>query len=372
MDVTKWQEIQQWNLGLQHEFPRSNFLNVSYVGNVGHHLQQSVNIDQVPVGSGTQNVPALANTPGCDSHGNCDVQYILMNNLQSSVFFVPYRGYSAIQQRQMSGNSNYNSLQVNFRHTFGYGLSYQAAYTWSHELDDMFQGGGCNCSGTNGVNDENLHRWYGTGGINQSQMLVVNYVYEAPKFKSIPNRLVRGILGGWEVSGISSFLSGPPIAVQCSIAGMSTGIGGNAQCNSLGHLQVEKGVIDDPQFGPTPSWFNPALLGQITTSQLAANNQPGMFGYIGKYAMAGPGRNNWDLALLRNFRIPWLGEQGSLQFRAESFNTFNHPQWTAVNLFCSSLTTPGASCNGADNIGNGEVSAAASPRILQLGLKLKF
>jgi hypothetical protein len=373
VNLTKWQEIQQWNFGVQHQFPDNNILSVSYVGTVGHHLQQTVNIDQVPVGVGTQNVPALAGTPGCDSHGNCNAQYILMNTLQPSVFFVPYRGYSQIQQRQMTGNSNYNSLQVNFRHAFTHGLTFQAAYTWSHELDDMFQGGGCNCNGTNGVNDENLSRWYGTGGLNQTQMLVLNYVYNLPFFKSTSNHVIRSTLGGWEISGITSFLTGHPIAVQCSIAGMATGIGGNAQCNSLGNLGVQKGVIDDPQFGPTPSWFNPNLLGQVTVPQLYANNEPGMFGYIGKYAMTGPGRNNWDLAILKNFQAPWFhGEHSSVQFRAESFNTFNHPQWTGVNLSCSSLTTPGGPCNGPQNIGNSEVSSAASPRILQLGLKFVF
>jgi hypothetical protein len=369
----KWQEIEQWNFGVQHQFPGSNILSVSYVGTVGHHLQQTVNINQVPVGVGTENVPALAGTPGCNAQGNCNVQSILMNTLEPSIFFVPYRGYSTIEQRQMSGNSNYNSLQVNLRHSFSYGLTFQAAYTWSHELDNMFQAGGCNCNGTNGVNDENLQRWYDTGGLNQTQMLVLNYVYTLPFFKHSSNRLTRQVLGGWEVSGISSFLTGPPIAVQCAIAGMATGIGGNSQCNSLGNLGVQKGVIDDPQFGPTPSWFNPSLLGQITVPQLSANNEPGMFGYMGKFAMAGPGRNNWDLALLRNFQIPWFhGEHSSAQFRAESFNTFNHPQWTGVNLFCSSLTAPGAPCNGSQNIGNGEVSSAALPRILQLGLKFIF
>ena len=158
---------------------------------LGHHLQQNVNINQVPVGVGTENVPALAGTPGCDAQGNCNVQTILINKLQPTVFFVPYRGYASIAQRQMTGNSNYNSLQTNFRHAFSYGLTFQAAYTWSHELDNMFQGGGANSGGTNGINDDELQRWYGTGGLNQSQMLILNYVYELPFFKGASNHLVR-------------------------------------------------------------------------------------------------------------------------------------------------------------------------------------
>jgi hypothetical protein len=141
----------------------------------------------------------------------------------------------------------------------------------------------------------------------------------------------------------------------------------------LGHLGVQKSVVDDPQFGPTPSWFDPSVIGQITVPQLSANNQPGMFGYMGKNPLRGPGRNNWDLAVIRNFQTPWFNsEHSSLQFRLESYNTFNHPQWSAVNLFCSSETAPGAPCSGSQNIGNGEVSAASRPRILQLGLKFVF
>ena len=373
VSVPKWQEIQQFNLGVQHQFRGNNILGVSYVGSLGHHLQQNVNINQVPVGVGTLNAPALAGAQGCDSQGNCNVQYILMNTLQPSVFFTPYRGYTNINQRQMTGNSNYNSLQVSFRHTFSHGLALQAAYTWAHSLDNMFQGGSSNSGSTNGVNDEDLHRWYGNGGLNQAQVLLLNYVYDLPFFKSSSNRLARVALAGWEVSGITGFQTGNPIDLQCGIAGMASGIGGPVLCNSLGHLGIKKGVVNDPQFGPTPSWFDPSVLGQITVPQLRADNQPGMFGYLGKNPITGPGRNNWDIALLKNFTLPWFkGEHSSMQFRLETYNTFNHPQWSGVSLSCSSETTPGGPCNGDQNVGNGEVSAAARPRIMQLGLKFIF
>jgi len=373
MNFSKWQEIQQFNLGVQHQFPGNNILSVSYVGSLGRHIQQTININQVPVGVGTENVPALAGTTGCDAQGNCDVQSILMSDVQSTEFFVPYRGWTSIEQRQMTGNSNYSSLQVNFRHAFGRGLTFQTTYTWSHELDNMFQSGDVNGSPTNGINDENLHRWYGTGGLNQTQMLLLNYVYELPFLKHASNRAARYVLSGWQIGGISSFLTGTPLSVTCGINGMSTGIGGPTGCNSLGHLSIKKGVVNDPQFGPTPTWFDPSLLGQVTVNQLSADNQPGMFGYIGKSALTGPGRNDWDLALFRNIQVPWFkGEPSSLQFRLETYNTFNHPQWTGVNLFCTGATTPGGPCNGDQNIGNSEVSSAARPRILQLGLKFIF
>ena len=147
--------------------------------------------------------------------------------------------------------------------------------------------------------------------------------------------------------------------------------GGNVLCNGLGKFGISKGTTNDPTFGPTPTWFDPSMIGQITTGQLAANNEPGMFGYLGKNPITGPGRNYWDMGLTKNFDLLWRSaEHTTLQFRAETFNTFNHPQWSTVSLFCSGLTAPGAPCNGPNNIGNGEVSGAWDSRIMQLGLRL--
>jgi len=88
---------------------------------------------------------------------------------------------------------------------------------------------------------------------------------------------------------------------------------------------------------------------------------------------AGPGRNNWDMGVTKNFYLPWFnGERSKLQFRWETFNTFNHPQWNGVAVFCSSVTAPGEPCNGSNNVGNGEVAGACNPRIMHLGLRREF
>ena len=154
---------------------------------------------------------------------------------------------------------------------------------------------------------------------------------------------------------------------------MSSGVGGNVLCNPLGKLRVKKSTIVDPEFGPTPGWFDPANLGQITIPQLRADNEPGMFGTMAKNPIAGPGVNDWDLGLTKNFELPWFGsEHSTLQFRWETFNTFNHPQFSGIDFSCSSLTLPGQPCNGPNNIGNGEVTSAFPPRIMQLGLRLVY
>jgi Tol biopolymer transport system component len=85
-----------------------------------------------------------------------------------------------------------------------------------------------------------------------------------------------------------------------------------------------------------------------------------MFGYMGRNQLTGPGRNNWDMAPLKDFELPWFGtERSRLQFRWETFNTFNHPQWQWINAGCSDLTPPGAPCGDPENnLRNGQVNAA--------------
>jgi hypothetical protein len=250
----------------------------------------------------------------------------------------------------------------------GHGLTVQTAYTWAHAIDDS-----TSTYFSTGVDDSNMRRWFATSDLNRTQVFEANFVYALPFFKSSPSPVVRNALGGWTVSGIASFFTGEPVNFQCGINGMSSGIGEGLMCNTLGHLAIHKGVVNDPQFGRTPTWFDPGVIAQPTVDQLSANNQPGMFGYMGRNVLTGPGRNNWDMALLKNFETPWFGaEHSTVQFRLETFNTFNHPQWQTINVFCSSATAPGQPCNGPNNIGNGEVAGTWSPRVVQLALKFIF
>jgi hypothetical protein len=318
------------------------------------------------------NAPALAGTnPYCDASGNCDVQNVLINNLAPSIYFVPYRGYATIDAREYTSVSNYNSLQVNFRHTVGRGLALQGAYTWAHAIDDGNTSGAFNSLE---VNDYDLKRWRATSNLSQVQVLTLNFIYSLPFFKSSPNRFAKQALGGWELSGISSFATGQPVNFGCGISGLSTGVGGGARCNSLGPVKIQKGVTNDSVFGPMATWFDPNTVGQITVPQLRADNEPGMFGYMGRNPLTGPGRNNWDVALLKDFLLPFgKSERPTIQFRWETFNTFNHTQWQGVNAGCNSSTPAGAPCGGDQyNYGNGEVSSAWPARIMQFGLKFIF
>jgi hypothetical protein len=193
---SKWGSVQQFSLGMQHEFPGSNLFNLGYVGNLGRHLSRCRELNQVPIGVRTSNSPALAglvgtnggnpsegipsdiNKPLCDTAGNCDVQTALLYNEVPNTFFVPYRGYTTIGMNENTAVSNYNSLQANFRHSFGQGLTLQASYTWSHAIDDA-----STTYSRTGVDDSNLSRWRATSALNRTQVLEMNYTYELPFLK---------------------------------------------------------------------------------------------------------------------------------------------------------------------------------------------
>jgi len=369
--ISKWPSVQQFNLTAQHEFRGNNLLSVAYVGTLGRHTAITQQLNQVAEGVSTENVPALAGATDCDSSGNCQVQTILENKLQSVNFFVPYRGYSTISEYANAGKSNYNALQVVGTHPFGHGLMVQAAYSWSHWLDIGSSGGdGC-------VDSTNLERCYANADYNRTQSLALSCVYSLPFLNhpsgTFASKALSEGLGGWRISGITSIFSGLPFNPSCGVSGYATAIGGSMLCNSLGPLKIQKGTINYAPYGPTPSWFTPGIYGQPNQSQLASSGEPGMFGYMSRNTMTGPGRNNWDMALLKDFGLPWRGgERSRLEFRFETFNTFNHPQWYAVNAGCSGNTGFGQPCSGSNNPSVGTVSSDWSARVLQLGIKLTF
>jgi len=389
----KWPSVQQYNLTVEHEFPGNNLLSVAYVGALGRHLARSIPLNEImpsTVANGaTLSAPALHGLTGtvaanptygipgdkgqtlCDASGNCNAQNVLIygEGVSGSLFFAPYEGYGGIEMKENTAVSTYSALQGSFRHTFTHGLTLQAAYTWEHAIDTS-----TSTYNENGesIDDSNLSRWKATGDLNRTHVLQLNYIYAIPAFKNSPNAFLRQSLGGWQLSGITSFFTGEPTDFNCGVTGFSSGNSGAVRCNTVGKVQIKKGTYNDPTFGPTPTWWDPSVVTQPLFSQLLANGEPGMFGYMGRNQLTGPGRNNFDLALEKNIQTPWFrGEHGTIQFRLETFNTFNHPQWKYVNTGCSGNNSFGVACNN-NTTTPGEVNTAWDPREMQLGLKFIF
>jgi len=330
----------QWNFNIQRQLTTNDLVTVAYVGNVGNHLTTQRELNLVPMG-----------LPLADQNALIDKA--------ETYPYLPYQGLSSIGVIDQIARSNYNSLQASYRHQTSHGLNLGAAYTWSHAIDN-------NSSQYNRPPDEhNLNRWRGNADMDRRHILVANFIYDLPFFKN-SGAWLKNSLGGWQVSGITTFMSGTPIDIGCGLADYASGVGGSVRCNSLGN-QSGKSILQVEPYGPTVQWFNVDAFTQPNLSQLYADDQPGMFGYLGRNTLTGPGRNNWDLSLFKNFSFT---ERVGLQFRFETFNTWNHTQWRGVNTGCADTVGPDEVCGTASNFG--QVNGAWSPRVIQLGLKFTF
>jgi hypothetical protein len=234
---------------------------------------------------------------------------------------------------EFGANSNYNSLQVSFRATAWHHLTAQSSYTWSHAFDIIDGEIFANIS-----NPLNARFDYGPAGFDRRHISVTSLIYEIPAFRDSPNHAVRAALGGWELSSIFTLESGTPFS-----------IGGGPDNLGLGGATANRANIVAPVTYPKSrlQWFS--------TSSF---QKPGplQWGTSARNTVVGPGRNNWNVAMYKQFRFT---EALRLDFRVESFNTFNHTQFT----------NPSAGVTATDF---GVISGANNPRTLQLGMKLLF
>ncbi len=236
-----------------------------------------------------------------------------------------------------SGQSHYNSAQVNYRHTSGR-LQLLLGYTYSKSID--------NASGygeqMNPINP-NLSR--GLSAFDSTHNFVVSYNYELPFAKwGRSNKLTKG----WALSGITRFETGLPVTMvetdDQSLLG--TAFGGPITLAVDTPDQIAPLHIMNPRNTPQHFFFDPASF---------ASSQLGQEGNARRRFFHGPGSNNWDIALVKNTK---LGERYGVEFRAEFFNLFNHAQFiTPSGILTTSF---------------GQVTQAQAPRLGQLSLKFNF
>ena len=184
--------------------------------------------------------------------------------------------------------------------------------------------------------------------------LTPNWVWEFPKVSTHwDNGFSRWALDNWEVSGIASFISGQPMNVNLSTTNNEniTGGGDGAQVILTGNpvLPKSKRTFDH--------YFNPNVFALPATGQIGTAWNGAAF--------YGPGVNNWDIAATKHFRF---GERVDTQLRVETYNTFNHPQWSSVNNTALFDPSTGDQVNSA----LGRITADRGPRIMQLAVRLGF
>ena len=311
--------VQHWNLGLQRQLGASQVLEVNYVGSKGTKLLLARDINQ-PRPSPQQPNPR------------------------------PVPQFQDIISEESGANSSYHALQARLEQRLWRGLSLLGAYTWSKSLDNA-SGFFASAGDPNFPQDSyDLRAERGRSNFDIAHRFSLSYSYDLPFGRGRALLADRGwlsaVLAGWQTFGVVTLQSGRPFTVallqdlDISNTGRSNlGFGNNDRPN----------VVGDPRLSRrTPErWFD--------TSAFAFQTF-GTFGNAGRNILDGPGYENFNFSLLKNTA---LTEQVNLQFRAEFFNLFNHPNFDLPDNFLGSPTF-------------GRIRSAQSPRHIQFGLKLLF
>jgi hypothetical protein len=307
-------------------------LAVSYVGSQARFLNDYRAV----------NLPAIADLPGLVASNGAGL------NTDPTL---TYPGFGGIRLSEDEADSHYNSLQIDLHGNVRRDLQLQFGYTLSRAIDPNTGTG----SGGDLNNVSNPYTGWkydnGPSLFDRTNIAFVNYVYQLPFFKNSDNHLLRSTVGGWELSGIVTMESGAPLNIGLNGENVSSVL-----ANTSNRPNVN-GSVNYPK--STAAWFDTSNF----TAPVCATG-PDCYGNLGHDVIRGPGRDNWDLSLNKNFVLSEA--RGSrLEFRAESYNTWNHTQ------FKGDYNNGGISSNfGAGNFG--AVTNAFDPRVVQLGLKLIF
>jgi hypothetical protein len=335
--------IQRYSLNAQTEVRKDMMLELGYIGARGLHLAQYVMPDQ-----------ALDATTH-PIRGQTD------NTLANLALRVPVEGWSIYGWGQINseGASWYNALEASLTKRFSHGLQFLASYTWAKELATDYVAATYGLGGQSIGNQNDPRARYGPDPFIRPQRFVVSYIY-APPFFQHSGALVRNTFGGWKIAGVTTIQAGHPLAVVNTNAFNLFGINGTdtdfaqlapnctvAQVSSSGSVQSKINHFINQSCFTAPY---PTISSDGGTA--FGNTRPGIF--------RGPAQNNTDLSLIKNFSLRWPSEKAGVEFRAELFNAFNHPQFADP-------------VSAVDVGGFGQITGTAvAPRIAQFALKLSF
>ncbi|MCM3869485.1 MAG: carboxypeptidase regulatory-like domain-containing protein [Pyrinomonadaceae bacterium] len=315
--------MQHWNLNVQQQLGRNRVLEVGYVGSKGTKLLSARDLNQPQ--------PSVL-PPGLPFVPRPVPQFDEINTIESRA------------------NSNYHSLQARLQQRLSAGLEMLASYTWSKSIDDasnFFPSAG---DPNYPQNSYDLRAERGRSNFDVAHRFTVSYLYDLPFGKGRTYFADDGawstILTGWQTSGIVTLQTGRPFTVALLREFDNSGTG----ISALGFGANDRpNVAGDPNLGQrSPErWFN---------TNAFVIPPPGTFGNAGRNILDGPGYHTVNASLVKNTA---LSEKLNLQFRAEFFNLFNHPN---LNLPDNFLGSPSF----------GQITSARDPRHIQFGVKLLF
>ncbi len=339
---------QSWNVGIQRQLAGGTSIEVNYVGSGTHHLFRTVD--------GNPPLPWLVAAAQADGSLSRTISGGSLRILPE-LGLPQVTGNTAFSEPIVTrsiGNGTYNALQTVFHKQFSRGFQFQAAYTWSHAIDDaadplVAPGGNRNIA----RNSFNLKEERGTSDYDLRHRLIVNYVYEfpfGPGRRYLNGGFLGRVVGGWQLAGLSTFQSGHPFDIYSSRDSEYTG------------LSNRPDLIGDPSI---PSG---APRNQVGPEIAAFAVQPfGRPGNLGRNVFTGPRYYDTDVNLSKNFAI---NERFNLQFRAECYNLFNRIQFENPDTAGDTISSPGTFGQALATVT--QPDGTTSARQIQLALKLRF
>lgn len=309
--------VQQWNGGFQHEFPSSIVLEVSYVASKGTDLGL---FRRFNTALHTETGEDLDPRPG-------DLQTLRT-----------FPDLGTLFQRQHIGNSSYNSFQLKAEKRFHKSLTFLASYVWSKSIDDADNVNIGFFDSVGAQNENNLRLERALSFFNVPRRVSGGFVYSLPA-----SPYLRSVLSGWQVSGVFTIQDGTPINIFYIASDIA-----NSGTPNRPNIVPGESVSLPPSQRTAEHWFNTAAF---------STPAPYTFGDAGRDILPGPGNEVVDVALHRRFVVT---ERTSLEFRAEGFNVFNHPNFGI----------PGPYPDAGPLFG--EILATGEPRRLQFGVRLDF
>ena len=329
---------QNWNLSVERAIAGNYLLDVRYLGNKGTHLARFIEANPAIYGPSfdPNNVNKARQYTTCNPQGICN--------------------YGSVGLLADDSSSTYHALEVAFSRQYAHGLSFLASYWYSKSLDyistlNVAGSAPTLVAGENDLaqNPFNLAAEHGPSLFDATHRFVFSGTWALPKWRNAP-RAAALLANGWQLNTIASLSTGTPFTVYDSA---NVSMQGSAP-EITGFYSSRPDLIADPNVGQphTPNEW----IGHAPFLQLNPATQAGQFGNEGRNVVRGPGIEDVDLSLFKNFNA---GETRRVQFRAECFNLLNHPNF-------------GLPVNDLESPAFGQILQAGPPRLLQLALKLVF
>jgi len=315
--------VANMSLTIEKRLPLHNILTVAYVGTEGRHLPQQFNLNTIPLGR------LLSGTVG---NSNLSIP-VNRAALDASVLkqFRPFTAFNSVGVYQFTGTSSYHSMQATLSHQ-GKNLQYFATYTFGKVLGTVATNETDGSAWADPI--DTRHRSWGVLPFDRTHIFNMSYNYSFPKLArgSFENRFTRGLLNGWQMSGITTFQSGTPIRLRFSgdisspgaaLAWYGSdafnGTNAGASIGAVTPIYLSNPAASGSGTGVGQKIYNLSAL-QIPTFPNTGPPQPPFY-------IRAPNRSNFDVSFFKNFNI---SESKKIQFRTGFFNIFNQAYPTQI------------------------------------------